>query len=321
MTPRCRPTPFRLALGTWLIVLAIEAGLGFYLWTVPADGLGMRRLYTRVVETTGDPTIFNSGIPGHQVNMAENDVAFLRVWIQPALARGHDDASRVAALRELVHHALPIGPEVGSAIDPVPAFVQAMSLGRKPTTALCGTFARLLVAAARVAGFDARLLHIRPAVAGAGTPWPDPDTGHYTTEVFLPSEGRWVVMDAFYNAHFRIGGQTSGALDLHQALRDGKTPGGTVEVVQGRTQDPQMDAHILLPYFGRLSVRGEAAFQSGVDMLLRQPPRLILTWAGQGDSSLRAWDATVLRIFILLGLGLTVAIVVLIARPRPGQRR
>jgi hypothetical protein len=213
------------------------------------------------------------------------------------------------ALRERIHHAAPIGQERSAAANPLPALREAISRGTRPSEALCGTFARWLVAAARAGGFEARLIHLRPKGTGPGSPWLDPNTGHYTTEIFVPSEKVWILMDAFYNSHFRINGRLAGALELHQAL---EIPPyiDQVEVVQGPTQIRGMDARVLLPYFAHLAVVGDAAFLSGPEMLLRGERLHIVNWIDAGDIPLRARDSAVLRFFVFLGAGLMIASVV-----------
>jgi hypothetical protein len=312
----------RWAVAACLAALALEAALGVYLVGVPADGLDMRRLYSRLVEDTTDPAVFNARASAMRpMPLRAEDVRALRAWVHPAWAAGADDRARVIALRGLVHHAFPIGPEVvGPRVNPVPELVRAIAAGTRPSEALCGTFARVLVAAVRVAGLEARLLHIRPALAGPGTPWPDPETGHYTTEVFLPSEGGWVVMDSFYNAHFRLDGSLAGALALHQAMRDPpRGSGRVIEVVQGQPQRADMDAHTLLPYFARLSVRvdplGDPRRISGLRMLLGGERGVILAWQDAEAVSPRAWDALSVWVFVVLGIGLAAG-VVLLARGR-----
>jgi len=296
-------------LGTLLLVL--EGAIGVYLFRVPSDGLAMRRIYTSVVNVA-DPRVFGDRASvGRRVPFREEDSAFLNVWIGPALAAGLDDVTRTIALRERVHHAVPIGEERATTANPVPAFREAVLRGTRPPDALCGTFARLLVAAARAAGFDARLLHLRPKTTGPGSQWLDPNTGHYTAEIFLPSERAWVLMDAFYNTHFRVNGRLAGALDLHQALRN-RSSDGQVEVIQGPAQHRGMDAHVLLPYFAHLAVIGDAAFLSGPEMLLHGERLPIANWIDSGDTPLRPWDSFVLHFFLTLGVGLAVGTVLLV---------
>lgn len=173
----------------FLIFLGLEGTLGVYLVVVPQDGLAMRPLYTSVANVA-DPAAFVARNPaGPPPALGEEDVAFLRAWTSPVLAGGPDEHARVVALREHVHRAAPIGPEANASANPVPALRKALRRGERPPEALCGTFARLLVAAARVGGYDARLLHLRPRAAGQTGPWLDPNTGRYTAELFLPSLG------------------------------------------------------------------------------------------------------------------------------------
>jgi hypothetical protein len=270
----------------------------------------MRRIYTRV-ENVGDARLFAERYAaGRPIALREDDTAFLAAWIRPALAAGPDDVTRTIALRERIHHAAPIGDERSAAANPLPALREAISRGVRPPEALCGTFARWLVAAARAGGFEARLLHLRPRAAGPGSPWLDPNTGHFTTEIFLPSERTWILMDAFYNSHFRLHGRLAGALDLHQTLGN-LSSAGQVEVVQGPTQVRGMDARLLLPYFGHLAVIGDAAFLSGPEMLLRRERLPIVNWVDDGDPPLRPWDSLALQLFLYLGVGVIVGIVLL----------
>ena len=293
-----------------MVLFVSEAAIAFYLFRVPSDGLAMRRVYTRV-ENVSEPSAFEGRFAaGRPKPLREEDTAFLSVWIRPALAAGSDEVSRTIAVREHVHYAAPIGPERSAAANPLPALREAISRGAQPPEALCGTFARWLVAAARAGGFEARLLHLRPETAGPGSPWLDPNTGHYTAEIFLPSQKVWVLMDAFYNSHFRLKGRLAGALDLHQALR--RLPSaGQVEVVQGPTQIRGMDARVLLPYFAHLAVIGDAAYLSGPEMLLRRERLQIVNWVDPGDPPLRPWDSLALQVLLYLGVGLVVGIVLL----------
>lgn len=310
MTRRSRQAIFSAVCGGALALVGLEAAIGLYLFGVPADGLAMRRVYTRV-ENVGDPRLLAERFAaGRPITLRDDDTAFLAAWIRPALAAGSDDVTRMIALRERIHHVAPIGEEHSAPANPVSALREAISRGARPSEALCGTFARWLVAAARTGGFEARLLHIRPKAAGPGSPWRDPNTGHYTTEIFLPSERVWILMDAFYNAHFRLNGRLVGAWDLHEALGKASSA-GQVEVVQGRTQIPGMDARLLLPYFAHLAVIGDAAFLSGPEMLLRGERLRIVNWVDPGDPPFRPWDSLALQVFLYLGVGLTVGLVLL----------
>lgn len=290
----------------FLALVALEAALGAYLFVVPGDGIAMRRLYTRM-ENVADPDTFEAVRPaGPPAALAETDVAFLREWTRPALEAAPDDLARMVAVREQVHRAIPIGPEINLAPNPVPGLREAFRRGEVQPAALCGTFARLLVAAVRVGGYDARLLHLRPTVTGPASPWLDPNTGHYTAEIFLPSLKGWVVMDPLYNAHFLVDGRPGGVLALHQVLR----PSGAsrrVEVVQGPTQVRGMNATTLLPYFVHLSVIGDTAFRSGPEMLLRGERVRIVHWLDPDDPPLRPRDGMAVSAFTTLGVGLIVA--------------
>lgn len=293
----------RRACWVFLALLGLEGALGVYLLAVPQDGLAMRRIYTSVANVA-DPGAFGERDPaGPPAALGEEDVAFLRAWTDPVLAGRGNEHGRVAALREHVHRAAPIGPETNAPANPVPGLREALRRGERPPEALCGAFARLFVAAARVGGFDARLLHLRPRGAGPGSPWLDPNTGHYTAEIFLPSSGRWVVMDPLYNAHFLVDGMPAGALDLHRALERAR-PSGHVAVVQGPTQVGGMDAAALLPYFAHLAVVGDAAFRSGPGMLLRGERLRMVNWVDPPDPPLRRWDGIALAVFLGLAIGL-----------------
>lgn len=297
----------------FLVLLAIEGALGVYLLAVPEDGLAMRRLYTSVANVA-DPAAFGARNPaGPPPALGAEDVAFLRAWTLPVLAGGQDEQGRVVALREHVHRAAPIGPETNASANPVPGLRKALRRGERPPEALCGTFARLLVAAARVGGYDARLLHLRPRAAGPAGPWLDPNTGHYTAELFLPSLGRWVIMDPLYNAHFLVDGMPAGALELHSAIRHADASRRVV-VAQGVTQVRGMDAAVLLPYFAHLAVVGDAAFRSGPEMLLRGERLRMVNWLDPTDPPLRRWDGIALAAFLGLGVGLVGAGGVAIAR-------
>jgi hypothetical protein len=109
--------------------------------------------------------------------------------VAPLLTLAENDLARVVRLRAQVHDAAPIGQEVSVLPNPVPALREAALRGERPAAVLCGTLARLLVASARVAGFEARVLHLRPRGTGPGSPWLDSNTAHYTAEVFVPSLG------------------------------------------------------------------------------------------------------------------------------------
>jgi hypothetical protein len=299
----------------FLVLLGLEGALGAYLVVVPQDGLAMRRLYTSVANVT-DPAAFGARNPaGPPPALGEEDVAFLRAWTEPVLAGKPDEYARVVALREHVHRAVPIGPEPNAPANPVPALRKALRRGERPPEALCGTFARLLVAAARVHGYDARLLHLRPRTARPAGPWLDPNTGHYTAELFLPSLGRWVVMDPLYNAHFLVDRLPAGALDLHRAL-ERPHASGHVAVMQGPTQGGRMDATTLLPYFAHLAVVGDAAFRSGPEMLLRGERLRMVNWLDPTDPPLRRWDGLALAAFLGLGVALVGAGGLAIARIR-----
>jgi hypothetical protein len=294
----------------WVILalLVLEGALGLYLLQVPGDGLAVRRIYTRV-ENVSDPVRFEARGPTDPPRaLGDADVAFLRAWVAPLLTLAGNDLARVVRLRAQVHDAAPIGQELSVLPNPVPALREAALRGGRPAAVLCGTLARLLVASARVAGFEARVLHLRPRGAGPGSPWLDPNTGHYTAEVFVPSLGCWVIMDPLYNAHFTVSGTLAGGLAVHQALA-GPSSRMQVRIQQGATQIRGLDATTLLPYFGHLAAVGDAAFLSGLQMLLRGERLRMVNWLAPGDPPLREWDATLEAVFGVAGvvLGLLLA--------------
>jgi hypothetical protein len=142
------------------------------------------------VENVSGPVRFEArGPTDPPPALGDADVAFLRAWVAPLLTLAENDLARVVRLRAQVHDAAPIGQEVSVLPNPVPALREAALRGERPAAVLCGTLARLLVASARVAGFEARVLHLRPRGTGPGSPWLDSNTAHYTAEVFVPSLG------------------------------------------------------------------------------------------------------------------------------------
>ena len=89
---------------------------------------------------------------------------------------------------------------------------------RQGKPVLCGNLAEIYVALCESAGLVARTvglsLMVREGTFGTDT--------HAGAEVWVPELGAWVYQDSTFNCYWEIDGKPANALQLHDALMDGR---------------------------------------------------------------------------------------------------
>lgn len=89
---------------------------------------------------------------------------------------------------------------------------------RQGRPVLCGNLAEIYVALCEAAGVVARpvglSLMVRDGTFGSDT--------HAGAEIWVPEMGGWIYQDSTFNCHWEIDGKPASALQLHQALMDGR---------------------------------------------------------------------------------------------------
>ncbi len=89
---------------------------------------------------------------------------------------------------------------------------------RQGKPVLCGNLAEIYVALCESSGLIARTvglsLMVRDGTFGSDT--------HAGAEVWVPELGRWVYQDSTFNCYWEVDGQPANALQLHDALMDGR---------------------------------------------------------------------------------------------------
>jgi hypothetical protein len=90
------------------------------------------------------------------------------------------------------------------------------------TGGFCGQYSQVFLQALAAYGVPARYLEVGVATFPAN---------HYTTEVWSNDFRKWVLLDVAFNVHFERGGIPLSALEVHEALVDGRL--GDVQAVLG----------------------------------------------------------------------------------------
>jgi len=177
---------------------------------------------------------------------------------------------------------------------------------------LCDAFATLYVGAAIATGLPARVIHLNTA-PGVNS------QGHYTVEVYLPDQRRWVVMDPLYDVYYTADGRPLSALDLHRlAMADHALVRTKVERA-GPAKPPA--ALALDNYYHHVQIVNRTDFDTH-RLNIFGKKLLFLNWTGDGASPLGRWEAVLRTVlfFVWPAAGLVVA-ALLIAAGRPRTSR
>jgi hypothetical protein len=119
---------------------------------------------------------------------------------------------------------------------------EAYAQMRQGKPVLCGNLADIYVALCEAAGLVARTvglsLMVRDGTFGSDT--------HAGAEIWIPEMGGWVYEDSTFNCYWEIAGKPASALQLHEALMDGREiklvsdDPGAEAMVRGYYIDPRL---------------------------------------------------------------------------------
>ena len=179
---------------------------------------------------------------------------------------------------------------------------------RRHDSGLCDAFATLFVGAAISIGLPARVVHLNTS---AGTD----SRGHYTAEVYLPDQQRWVVMDPLYNCYYSVEDRPLSALDLHRLARKSQAHIVKVERTTGPKGPPGLHLDNYYRYFQIVNRTDFDTYR----LNLFGDKLLFLNWVGDGASVLGRREAAlrVILFFIWPAVALVTAAVLIVGgRPR-----
>lgn len=104
---------------------------------------------------------------------------------------------------------------------------------RKGEPVLCGNLAEIYVALCEAAGLTARAvglsLMVRDGTFGSDT--------HAAAEIWIPEMGGWIYQDPTFNCYWEVDGKPASALQLHDALMDGRA-------IEFASQNPEAESLI-----------------------------------------------------------------------------
>jgi len=171
-----------------------------------------------VVEREG---ISFKGIPDRQITLAPrsrlslNDVSFFRHELSGIILASDSSWQRANRIRNWLstsRYKMAL-PGLATRV-PREAYVEM----RQGKPVLCGNLAEIYVALCESAGLVARTvgfsLMVRDGTFGTDT--------HAGAEIWLPEMGGWIYQDPTFNCYWTVDGRPAGALQLHNALMDGR---------------------------------------------------------------------------------------------------
>jgi len=242
-----------------VVALAIEAVLGFYLLRTPADGLGMRRILARVINSSDEKIYLRQKSPVETEGFSQPDLDSLRPMVQPLVNRAPGGLEIAIALREWASRNLEVSLSAPPDLS-ISDLVAGIKGREVPPPVWCDSYAKIFLLAAHSVGVEARIVHLS-ADAGPAL------QAHYANEVWVPELSKWVLMDAFFNLYIQIDGQPASALEIHK-VAFGLTPAERIVIKKGASQG-EFSPKKYLDNFQCLQIVGGPVFSSGKELLLK----------------------------------------------------
>ncbi len=269
MTRRTRYLALFLA-GAFVLA---EALLAVVLFSVPDDGIGMRPILSKVINTSS-AELFNSPATGTVEDVDPDVLGRLRTELGPELAAAGSDWEKAKALVGWVRLRLTPGQPTEPATSAAGLIDKALS-GKRPRS-WCDEFAKLYYLCCLSLGVRCRVVHL-----SAKPGEPDGLQAHYLNEVWSEGAGSWIALDPYFGRYF----QELSALEIHRALIQGRTD--AIGVVQAAGMPPPMELEGYLRAFAHLQVVGGPAFASGRGLLLSGKRVLFYHWVDEETPALR----------------------------------
>jgi len=267
-----RKTKYLALFGVGAFILA-EAVLGVVLFRVPEDGIGMRPILSKVINTSS-AEFFNSPATCAIEGVNPDVLGRLRGKLDTELSTAGSDWEKAKALAGWVRSRLTPGEPTDPATSASVLIDRALA-GKHPSC-WCDEFAKLYYLCCLSAGVRCRIVHL-----SARSDAPGALQDHYLNEVWSEAGRSWAVLDPYFGRCFK----GASALEIHDALLQGRTD--TIEVVQPAGMPPPMELEEYLRAFAHLQVVGGPVFASGSQMLRWGKRVVFYNWVDEKTPPLR----------------------------------
>lgn len=292
-------------------LVVIEAVLGFYLLRTPADGLGMRRILARVINSSDEKIYLRQKSPVQTEGFSQPDLDSLRPMVQPLVNRAPGGLEIAIALRDWASRNLEVSLSAPPDLS-ISDLVAGIKGPEVPPPVWCDSYAKIFLLAAHSVGVEARIVHLS-ADAGPAL------QAHYANEVWVSELSKWVLMDAFFNLYIQIDGQPASALEIHK-VAFGLTPAERIVIKKGASQG-EFSPKKYLDNFQCLQIVGGPVFSSGKELLLKNKRIVFYNFVDEVSPPLRRRDNAVIFLFkYILPLLILLFFILLLSTYRRARR-
>jgi hypothetical protein len=294
-----------------LVALLIEAALGFYLLRVPPDGLGMRRILARVVNSSREEDFLRQKSPAQVVGISQRDLDTLMPLVEPLVSEA-SGMVKALILRDWVSRNLRVSQSTPPHLS-VSDLIAGIKGPEEPPAVWCDAYAKIFFLAARAVGAEARIVHLSGGPQRALQ-------AHYANEVWVPRLSKWVYVDGFFNLHIEIDGRPASALEIHKAAFS-LAAAEKIIIKRGRFSRDEFLPQKYLDLFQHLQIVGGPVFSSGRGLLLKNKQVLFYNLVDKISPPLRRGARLSIFLFkYLLPLLILIFVILFISTYRRGRR-